>query len=449
VSQPVGIGGPLTSVVQAARYVYFAGRQQDLNARQRAAFEEAGGTREWIKVPGNTKTPQQFRYMYRGQPISFDVAKNIAQAQLGNRPWKVPETDTEIADFESSSGIDQSQVAPYVLPEIMPAPGQTIPAAAVSVVGRIGGLFGGILWPSETASPAQDLPPPPKPPGELPPIPDFENFHLPPWLIPQPPGEIFAPFFPDPSVVEPLPAPVANPLPAPTVKPIPEPPAIDPTAPIETVTVTAPRPVPYQPPEILPIPAPVFAPTPAPLPKPVPSPYSSPGNPNPRWWLAPIPGQWTPRARPRDPSPLPVAPPTVEPFTPSTPAPFAPNAPAPFAPPQVFPTEFPFAPPAPTPLPTQIPFAPPSVSPGATTFPFLPPLPGLTPFNPTGVGYNPLPAQFAQPAKPPNDQNRCRCTTEKKKRKKREDRKVCWQGTYREMARGVIKHRKERVSCRP
>jgi hypothetical protein len=142
--------------------------------------------------------------------------------------------------------------------------------------------------------------------------------------------------------------------------------------------------------------------------------------------------------------------PTVEPFTPSVPAPFAPGAPAPFAPPAPFPTEFPFAPPAPAPFPTGIPFAPPSVGPGSTPFPFLPPLPGLTPFNPTGVGYNPLPAQFAQPAKPPSDQDRCRCTAEKKrKRKKREDRKVCWQGTYREMARGVIKHRKERVSCRP
>jgi len=435
VSQPVGIGGGLTTVVNLARGLYFAGRETQLTGKQAAAFEAAGGTREWIKT-GNIKTPQLYVYRFGGETIDVKQARKIARRQMNEAFTTLPNLDVP-------------------LPPVLAPPG--VPPAVGTVVGRVLGPIGWILFPGETAPPELDVPaasPPQNTPPFVPappPFPDFENFGLPPWLLPRPPGDIFAPFFPDPTAT-PLPAP----LPAPTVQPIPEPPIFDPTAPIETVTVTAPRPAPYQPPELLPVPAPVFAPTPAPLPaptptpRPIPQPYSSPTSPNPFWWLAPIPGQWSPRPRPRDPAPSPVTPPTVEPFTPSIPAPFAPGAPAPFAPPAPLPTQFPFAPPAPAPLPTQFPFAPPSVGPGSTPFPFLPPLPGLTPFNPTGVGYNPLPAQFAQPAKPPNDQDRCRCTSEKKrKRKKREDRKVCWQGTYREMARGVIKHRKERVSCRP
>ena len=47
-------------------------------------------------------------------------------------------------------------------------------------------------------------------------------------------------------------------------------------------------------------------------------------------------------------------------------------------------------------------------------------------------------------------QKTCECKEERKKeRKKRPPRTVCYRGTYTETARGIIKRRKERVSCPP
>ena len=68
--------------------------------------------------------------------------------------------------------------------------------------------------------------------------------------------------------------------------------------------------------------------------------------------------------------------------------------------------------------------------------------PGLTPNRNAGVGYLTTPVTQGNPcSETARDQRR-------RKRKKRKERTVCYQGTYTELASGLIKRRKRKVPCR-
>jgi hypothetical protein len=90
-------------------------------------------------------------------------------------------------------------------------------------------------------------------------------------------------------------------------------------------------------------------------------------------------------------------------------------------------------PPSPTPLPSPIgskPPAPPTPVVGVTG-------PGLVPFD--------------DPMTEPQAQAQAayrQCVTTKQKDRKRKPRNKCWRGTYEELRHGLIKHRKEQIPCR-
>lgn len=178
----------------------------------------------------------------------------------------------------------------------------------------------------------------------------------------------------------------------------------------------------YFPIELEPFGAPGIAPSvpapfvfPAPLAVPTPGPSLDPfGEPLP----LPSPGS-TPRPNPgASPSPNPLASPFPDPFaTPfptGNPSPFRPQAP------------LDYRPPAPAP---SIPI------PGFFTEPFNNPLD------------DPMPGTQFDPDQPTTD-DQCQCDTKKKKpKKKTPDRTVCYRGTYVQLKKGIVYHRKEVVAC--
>lgn len=110
----------------------------------------------------------------------------------------------------------------------------------------------------------------------------------------------------------------------------------------------------------------------------------------------------------------------------------------------------PRAQPAPLPAPRIQPLPQPQPQPRLQPLPRpdLGPLRFGTPLGPanrplTDVGTVTLP--FAQPV-PKEELDRCNCPP-KKKRKQSKERTECWQGTYRELRRGLIKRRRVRIPC--
>lgn len=57
------------------------------------------------------------------------------------------------------------------------------------------------------------------------------------------------------------------------------------------------------------------------------------------------------------------------------------------------------------------------------------------------------PVPFPGLGAPPKQADPCNCVKQKKPRKQRQPRDVCWRGTYVELRNGLIKHRKEKVPC--
>jgi hypothetical protein len=152
------------------------------------------------------------------------------------------------------------------------------------------------------------------------------------------------------------------------------------------------------------------------------------------------------------PAPTPISTPGGDPFAPDfgdnfepirVPQPDRPSTGAPdlFSPTLPDDIRNPFADPfTPSELPT-----PPSTQPRTPTFPdfFTPEAPTDVSFTPRDVP-EPILTQF-QPD-PLTSKDQCDCT-KKKKKKKREDRKVCYRGTYVETKRGLSKKRLEEVPC--
>lgn len=137
--------------------------------------------------------------------------------------------------------------------------------------------------------------------------------------------------------------------------------------------------------------------------------------------------------------------PAVRPEPRPTPRPGARPAPQPSARPAPQPSPGPFNYPAPTPAPMPRPFKLPLVLPL--------PLPG------TGPGGSPL--QFARPLTPPKpgavtspqpwaspQNDPCRSRSDRRKKRKRKPRTVCYSGTFRETNRSTIKRRRKRVPCK-
>jgi hypothetical protein len=64
------------------------------------------------------------------------------------------------------------------------------------------------------------------------------------------------------------------------------------------------------------------------------------------------------------------------------------------------------------------------------------------PLSPLSPGVSPF--ELPQPA--PQNQ-RCKCPEERKEKKKRKDRTICYRGSYRERRKGLNKRRRERIPC--
>lgn len=200
-------------------------------------------------------------------------------------------------------------------------------------------------------------------------------------------------------------------------------------------------------PPALPNPAqsPARSPTAAPVPAPNPRPGRSPGEPPPRET------EVSPNA--------PISPAPVSPTVPR-PGSYPRPAPGPTPTPRPGPASRPAAPPAPAPLPVWrvIPWLPlspgskpaswpkwrlsprPSPSPAGQPSPLSPPLTGIEPGGVASPLTQPVPR--SEPCESAQQRQR-------KKRKRRKRRTVCYRGTYRETATGLMKWKKERVSCRP
>ena len=320
--------------------------------------------------------------------------------------------------FVAPGGFVFTPLPPVAPPPPPPSVLAAIGRAVVGVATRIGGLVGGLLYPSDLADTDLGIT---APPG------GFPHDPLPSPLATDGPGRLF-----------------------------------DPGDGIGELVVTA-RPIPRQ----SPLPSPFVAPFVVPL---FDAPgffdipdYGTPFVPEPLAQPQPVP----PRVVPRQPvilEPFPFDPPffypsvphpgdlprpgdrvdpLVDPLDPLDPFPDPGLTPRPVPRPTPIPTPF-FSPfpvpdlvPQPTPRPTPRPPATPR--PGTGLIPTWSPTPGL--FADPGM--------FAQPNVPrPKDCPPCAETKERKKRKKREPRIECYRGTYTELASGLIKRRKERVPCR-
>lgn len=159
-----------------------------------------------------------------------------------------------------------------------------------------------------------------------------------------------------------------------------------------------------------------------------------------------------PRVQPR-PAPTPSSP--LEPATLPRPAPRPTPTPAPAPAPAARPAPAP----APAPAPSPGPFSYPSPTPVPTPRPFSLPtlLPIPLPFG--GPGGSPL--NFARPLTPPQpgavtspqpwaapQNDPCRSRQDRRKKRKRKPRTVCYSGTFRETNRTTIKRRRKRVPCK-
>jgi hypothetical protein len=134
-----------------------------------------------------------------------------------------------------------------------------------------------------------------------------------------------------------------------------------------------------------------------------------------------------------------------------TPGPLGqPDIPTPYAPPLTGPEPTPRPEPSPRPQPRPLPEPYPKPEPLGNPLPFAPFAPPK-PFPPSKQV--PLPKPTPAPDAPPREAldlnpKRCQCPKqEKKEKKERKEREVCYSGTYRELKKGLSKHRRKEIPC--
>lgn len=277
-----GVSAPYYFIASTAWDVLTAKRPKDPNAAQRAALEEAGYGVLPDSVKGKGRVGQEY-FRPDGTPISANRARLDAKVILATPPLvpipappppslptggeilddllKRPRTGpVEVPDPElerllkrgPQSDFERLLEREYRPPDRPVAPTPDVPEPTKSpgslrrvlpVLGRVGGLLGGLLYPSETADddviyplpepqPAPQPPPPPvsSPPAPQPP-PPVPLVPADPTVYPFPEDEFPAPL---PSTGQPAPSPptfVLLPLPPPSGEVSPQPlPAPSPTA---------------------------------------------------------------------------------------------------------------------------------------------------------------------------------------------------------------------------
>jgi hypothetical protein len=408
------IGGPNpVGVALTARSLYFRLRAPSLTDNQQRDFKRLGGTVEQYAGPGK-KVPVIMRPTFAGLALTIPQAQQIVEVWrrapevieiLKTRPptdlerlLKLPKSSTPVEWYDL---LTRPRLPPVEVPVPVPV-SQVLP-----ILGRVGGLLGGILYPSPIGG---DSVPPYSPggsPGE--PFPKIPAPDLPPIFTGQPAPGLELP--------TPPPEPVIS-FPKPDV-------------PVPTFEVE-PRPV-YQPQPRLPgstLPRPVRVPGPATLPAPAPAPAPAPvGSPGPAIFGVLLP--WLVPSPKRQPRPIPQS----QPFPRSQPQPAPQPRPQPAPVPQYSLPRVPQL--GPQPGPRGLPSLPSFSSPQGAAFAS----PGLTPARSPRVSLSPQTLPEART-------DDCNCTKPPKQRKPRKPRTICYRGEYVETAKGTTKFRKRKIPCR-